>query len=634
MTYKPEIDGLRALAVLLVLFCHMQLGIPGGFVGVDVFFVISGFLITSIIYTGLLKKQFSFPIFYGKRFVRLYPALIVIIGLTYIAGLFLTDPIFFENLARTARYALTSTSNLFFNTHLNYFALDAQRQPFLHTWSLGVEWQFYLIWPLIMWGMMKISQRKWVYILLLLLISAASVYGSQWALTHEPRAAYYQMYFRAFELAIGGLVFFIYDKKPSLLISILLVIAGTIAILYAAFTLTGFSAFPGYIALIPCLGAAACIYGGQGFIKGNLLRLPWFVFIGKISYSVYLVHWPLLVLYKYYIYRDLFFSEKIVLFLLSLALGALLYSLVEKRINWKNLRSKLKGCLIMIAICLAMMVVFLYTSRMSSGMPWRVADSDYYNQQYLTWGGKSFPEKTVLGNKAGLPLALMAGDSFAGSMTFGIDQAFQDSDYSIPSIYHSGCMFSEIDETASIVQSCKDATRLMIDEVNAQNLPLILVQSWGTTVTLDQRNIASLSVYRTPETFKEFLTNNLDDIHTKIDGKPMFLVASVPFRKWGESDLECMLRPNFARQACLAQIEPYDYRQTPIIEYNDFLKEYANTHDNVYYIEVGPTACPDNVCTPERNAKLYNDGFHTSLYGSKEVGAYVAAEIQRILQKP
>ena len=139
MTYKPEIDGLRAVAVLLVLLCHMQLGMAGGFIGVDVFFVISGFLITTIVVDSLSQGKFSFWNFYGRRFVRLYPALIVVVILTFIAGFLLTDPATLENLARTGKYAITSASNFFYYKHQGYFAIAAQKQPFLHTWSLGLS---------------------------------------------------------------------------------------------------------------------------------------------------------------------------------------------------------------------------------------------------------------------------------------------------------------------------------------------------------------------------------------------------------------------------------------------------------------------------------------------------------------
>lgn len=152
ITYRPEIDGLRALAVILVLLFHFELGVPGGFVGVDVFFVISGYLITEVIKNSVAAGRFSFFDFYSRRLLRLHPALIVTISLCLMAGYVLMDPASFSGLASSAAYSLFSASNFYFLFNQGYFDASAKTQPLLHTWSLAAEWQFYIIWPFIVWG--------------------------------------------------------------------------------------------------------------------------------------------------------------------------------------------------------------------------------------------------------------------------------------------------------------------------------------------------------------------------------------------------------------------------------------------------------------------------------------------------
>ena len=132
----------------------------------------------------------------------------------------LTDPVTLENLSRSGRYAITSTSNIFFRDHLGYFAIAAQKQPFLHTWSLGVEWQFYLVWPVIIWLVLKFSKKMAWLVAVLALITIGSVAASQWAISHDPKGAYYLMHFRAFELGIGALLVFVYEKTASMLTSV------------------------------------------------------------------------------------------------------------------------------------------------------------------------------------------------------------------------------------------------------------------------------------------------------------------------------------------------------------------------------------------------------------------------------
>lgn len=635
MTYKPEVDGLRAIGVLLVLLCHIRLGLPGGFIGVDVFFVISGFLITSIVLKGIVEQKFSFIDFYGRRFVRLYPALILVVLVTLIVALFICDPKYLQNLARTGRYALMSISNIYYMNHQGYFDFGANGQPFLHTWSLGVEWQFYLIWPALLWAILKLFKTPKAVAIILTLITVSSVVIGQIMLTDNAQAAYYEMPYRACELGIGGLLVFFYHKRRGPQASAAIMFGGCALIAYGSFAFSAYTPFPGYAALVPCLGAAACIYGGQGFAKGNFLRWAPMIYIGKISYSVYLVHWPMILLYQYYVYRDLTLTEKLGILVITLVLGAIIYNLIEKRISWGRMKHKLRDCVVMFAIIIASLAAMVYVKSDGHGLEWRTINQELGEDQYMDWGGGHYPMNFLLGNPDGKKLAILTGDSLAASLTSGIDTTLKNTDSAIYQMVLPGCLISEIDESERISPACKAKAPEVIKAVNDENLPLVIQQAWGVPVMLPERDIVFLiSKYTTKDSYFKFTEANLDDIHTKIKHRPFIIIGSYPYRRWGDNEKECLRRPEFATQLCQQAMASFKYEDIPVYEYNQFLKNYAATHENAYYIDPVETACSDGICDMAHNAKIYNDGFHLSTYGSKELSPYIVEQIQKIVQTP
>src|SRR5262249_3137124 len=201
-----DIDGLRALSVLLVLAFHLG-GISGGFIGVDVFFVISGFLITGMIREAVDAGAFSFGWFYQRRARRILPALLLVVTATAAAGFVLLLPGDYQSLAKSALYATVGASNFFFLFNTGYFDAPASSMALLHTWSLGVEEQFYLLWPAFLWlvsGIVGKSRRAWSAVFLAVIV--ASFAAAAWQVTHDPKAAFFLPHTRAWELALGGLL--------------------------------------------------------------------------------------------------------------------------------------------------------------------------------------------------------------------------------------------------------------------------------------------------------------------------------------------------------------------------------------------------------------------------------------------
>ncbi|MGF6092154.1 acyltransferase family protein [Pseudomonas sp. 18173] len=299
--YRSDIDGLRAVAVIAVLLHHLKAGLlPGGFVGVDIFFVISGFLITSQVFSEVKRNAFSLKGFYQRRINRIVPALATVLLATVIAGAFILSPVDLIRLNVSALLSLLGVSNIYiWVKYGNYFAADASEAPLLHTWSLGIEEQFYVIWPLFIVLLYRLAPR---YVLPVLAIGVVLAVGvSEYATGVFATAAYYLLPTRFFELMLGGLLG-IYLHQPRVIGKLTAhgyALAGYLLIGFSLFALTPGSTFPGINALIPCLGAALLILAGSGDRHSRLLTSRPMVFIGLISYSLYLWHWPLIAFLNY-----------------------------------------------------------------------------------------------------------------------------------------------------------------------------------------------------------------------------------------------------------------------------------------------------------------------------------------------
>lgn len=301
--YRPDIDGLRALAVLPVVLFHA--GVPwlgGGFVGVDIFFVISGYLITAILLKDIHQDQFNIARFYERRLRRIFPALFVVLALTTIAAALWMIPKDFKDFGIALTGAVFFFSNIVFWRQSGYFDLPAESKPLLHTWSLAVEEQFYIVFPLLLWALHRWLPRYWIKVLVI--TALASFAYSVWGVSHSPEATFYLAPHRAWELLLGSILacgafpqISSINIRESFGVAGLLLIAGSVTLISKT------TPFPGLAALPPCLGAALIIYSGQRSTETDpktwtqkLLSWKSFIGIGLISYSLYLWHWPVLVM--------------------------------------------------------------------------------------------------------------------------------------------------------------------------------------------------------------------------------------------------------------------------------------------------------------------------------------------------
>jgi peptidoglycan/LPS O-acetylase OafA/YrhL len=295
LAYRPDVDGLRGVAILAVVAYHAFPGwVGGGFVGVDIFFVISGFLITGIIADGLARRTFSFAHFYARRVRRLFPALVVVLAACWVIGWFELLPTELVQLGRHIVGGAGFVANLVFWGDAWYFDQVAAAKPLLHLWSLGVEEQFYLFWPLTLVILWRIARRHVVGATALIAV-ASLAWGISLVPDHRAES-FYSPASRMWELLAGALLALrplpaLRAAVPSYCASL----CGSALVVVSAFALEPSARFPGWQALLPVGGTALVLAAGpQALVNRALLSRPWMVWLGLISYPLYLWHWPLL----------------------------------------------------------------------------------------------------------------------------------------------------------------------------------------------------------------------------------------------------------------------------------------------------------------------------------------------------
>ena len=326
--YRRDIDGLRAVAVLPVVFYHAGLpGFSGGFVGVDIFFVISGYLITSILARELDQGRFSLLAFYERRVRRIIPALVVMLAASAAMAVWLLLPLELKDFNFHLRGTLLFISNFTLAEKLDYFAPTAERQALLHTWSLAVEEQFYILFPLLLWALAGRQRRVLVWIVAG--VAVASFASAVWHTAHDPAMAFFMPHVRFWELAAGALLALTARGNPSAGLASAAGVLGLALIVWSVVHGADVLPFPGVGALAPVLGSALVIWSATGPARAVLSFAP-FVWVGLISYSLYLWHWPVFVFWPLLKGGPLSGAEAFGAVALSVLLATLSLCLVER----------------------------------------------------------------------------------------------------------------------------------------------------------------------------------------------------------------------------------------------------------------------------------------------------------------
>lgn len=357
--HRRDIQGLRAVAVVLVVFRHAHVpGFGGGFVGVDVFFVLSGFLITGLLLSEVERRgTISFVGFYIRRARRILPAAALTLVVTDVAAFLLLNFVRARDAVVDSLYAGGFGANFHFATQAtDYFARTKPQSPFLHYWSLSVEEQFYIVWPalisLALVGGLSAGRRKRL-LAIVVVLGAASLAWSVHETLGAPVAAYFSPFSRAWELALGAALAVATPRLPARLAGAIGG-AGILAVAVATVVYTESTPFPGYAALLPAVGTALVIWTGEAetLLRGVLSVRP-LCFVGDRSYALYLWHWPVLIIAEQYAGRELSAAVRFALVVVAFGLSVVSYALIENpvhRARWSPIRTA-------IAVGAAMVVV-------------------------------------------------------------------------------------------------------------------------------------------------------------------------------------------------------------------------------------------------------------------------------------
>jgi peptidoglycan/LPS O-acetylase OafA/YrhL len=368
LNYRAYIDGLRAIAVLSVIGFHaFPDWIFSGFVGVDIFFVISGFLISALILMNLERDHFSYTEFYRRRIKRIFPALIVVISACFAFGWYVLLPDEFRQLLIHMAAGAGFVSNFALWSEAGYFDNSAHTKPLLHLWSLSIEEQFYIVWPLAV-GM--VWRHKWNFLALTLVIAGISFALNVMTVATDSVAAFYSPFSRFWELMMGGSLAYLTMRHPRLIkhCSNSLAAIGLTAIGLGIFAIQNNSAFPGWWALLPTVGTFLLVAAGpEAWLNRRVLGSRGLVWVGLISYPLYLWHWPAFVFARIVMGRNLHVVERVLITLVSIVLAYITYQFLEKPIRSSTARTsrRVVTVLVTLAACIGSFCLLALGGNMS-----------------------------------------------------------------------------------------------------------------------------------------------------------------------------------------------------------------------------------------------------------------------------
>lgn len=638
LKYLNHIDGLRAIAVLLVLFNHIGLNFfSGGYVGVDVFFVISGFLITRIILTEFnATGNFSYSNFYFRRAKRILPALLFVLMCTLLFAFFFFPPGLFQDVAGSSFAATLSVSNMYFWFNSGYFDLSSLVKPLLHTWSLGVEEQFYLIWPVLLIFCLK---RRVPFKRLVLSVAALSFIGNIVLQKHNLSLLFYGMPFRAFEFGFGVLLSHITFKKilrP--VFSDLMFASGLGLIFIPACFYTNTTLFPSYNAIAPALGAALLIYAGSYSRLSIILTNPYARFIGLISYSLYLIHWPLIVFWNYLAGVPLSTANAFLLISLSFVLATLVYYFIEQPFRKMNHENKRKIIYLTgLTINATVIGVLSLNIYLQDGWLWRlpeenrlIASSAGNPREYHIkfFGGSDYPYPfgyTYQNSEKQPAQVILLGDSHAQMLQHGFHEIMANSLNFSTYMAGSSCLMlpgiTRITHEIDWDTICPDVLEHALFELKKnEDAVLVLSESW-----VMQLNIAGLlpnkkrltyNISSThPEDYPD-LINKLDELRGLIGNHKLILFGDVPTSSGVQDIFSCLTQPFHESASCKQNTPARANRDA--IHLNQVLKSYASNHKNTYYLDPYEAFCDEEHCRTltDNREPIYSDGSHLSKAGS------------------
>ena len=608
--YRRDIDGLRAIAVLLVVLYHaFPTALPGGFIGVDVFFVISGFLISQLLFDSIERDAFSFVTFYKRRVNRLFPALILVLLAALTGGFYYFTPDEFARVGKHVFAGAIFVSNLVSLSEFGYFDIASELKPLLHLWSLGIEEQFYLLWPLVLYLAWKLRLNLVLFILFVLVLSfSLNLYRA----SYDPSFAFFSLQTRAWELLSGALVGYGCRHQQFKLGQSANIFAwiGAGLLLLGIFLIDRNRTYPSGWALLPVFGTSFLLLtAGNGWISQRVLSTKVLVSIGLISYPLYLWHWLLLSMTTV-ITGPLSVERRTLLVLSSFLLATLTYLLIEKPIRQKHNTTKTAVLLLALMAILSLFSLFVYKS---SGVVVRSTITPLIIESGQQDCLKELKAKQfcIYGNKDADRSILIYGDSHAEHLTAALANTFG-STHKIVFAYASSCFFGFQESFHNNAPGCQPFVNLIQTLPGTKLEAVIRAQLWHGYSALSDDATFDRAIFDAAKAF------NLGP--TKV-----IIVGSVP-----NADLACEKRNYyFGQRDGLRPCNPMLESRAASKRFIDRTTSLARG-SNVYFVYPHQKLCDESSCKViEDGVSYYTDVNHLSKAGAMLIMPDIAAILKK-----
>lgn len=639
-SFRADINGLRAWAVTAVVFYHFGvLGFGGGFVGVDVFFVISGFLMTGLVVKGLERDSFSVLGFYMARGRRIVPALVALCAVLLVLGWFALLPPDYKMLSTHSVYALTFLSNVEFWQEAGYFDVASHEKWLLHTWSLAVEWQFYLILPLVLWGVWRMRPGRVAQTWAVGLGLVASLAAAVWVTNVNPSAAFYLLHTRAWEMLGGGLVFLLGSRVTlTALQRRWLESAGLLLIVLAVAIFNKDSVWPGWRAMLPVVAAMLVLLANRTSLWTASALSQW---LGDRSYSLYLWHWPMVVALKYVGQSDNALAVVGALILTGL-LGHLSFVWVEntsRRYLEKQRLTHAAGALVLVAVAVTLPAVVVWklqgvAGRFAPRIELVAAQTYNFNPRrdecHPSKGLE--PPNCVYGGKDWK--VIVVGDSHADALVTGVAEGQIHGNAGVVEWTYSGCAFVpelKISPFGSLAKrgreyKCPEFLKWEEQqfEVVSADIPVVIIGRYaflamGYNERKPLNNVpevyfSNVFALPKPEFLKEFASHITQSACQLAKRRTVYMVRPIP-------EMGFDVPKTLSRRMIFGKYEDLsipieDYRQR-----NDWVWAAQNAARDQCGIKIlDPTRylCHDGRCYGSQNGMpLYRDDDHLSEFGNK-----------------
>lgn len=630
--YRPDLDGLRGIAVAAVVAYHLDLPfVPGGFVGVDIFFVLSGFLITRLIAAELRDGTFSIARFYERRIRRIVPALVFVCACTTVAAIAFLLPDELQRYASSLMATAFSYSNVWFFQHSGYFDPGSGTQPLLHTWSLGIEEQFYIVFPLLL----MIVVRWWPRALatVVWLTFAVSLLASIVFLPAHPMATFYLLHTRAWELLVGAIVALgLLPRPASRAQSEVAAGLGLLAIAVSVFAYTSKTPFPGAAALLPCIGTAMAIWAGERSseranavaIGTQVLTFRPLMLLGLISYSLYLWHWPLIVFTKVMTAERLEGAEKLALAVAAIAFATATWFFVEQPFRRRGAsgfrpRAIFRGGAVALGALAASAALLVSLNGMPHRFPEAVlqiasaqADASPLRQKchFYGDGARSYDDTCLIGDDVA-PSVIVYGDSHGAEFSAALGEFAKARHASVRQITASGCP-PAAGFTFPADHRCEQYNAAMIDRLTSIS---------PATVVLATYSLAWDREY--PDQFWPSFERTIATLHAA--GHRVVVLGPVPDMRDASGIPAAVARwtakgrdPNdFSFKFSANRVRAVETR----------LNDIATSHGAVF-VPVSSELCSGKRCKPyEDGAVLYFDNNHLSMSGAQLIASHLLVPV-------